>query len=361
VTQSTETTASTIPDFQADAQAVATYNDARVSYISREATDAEERTRTTFAKRRAAIRTEIDNAATLLYERKAIAEKALWTYALRYPLRVDQDTPTSPSMWEAMWSFGFANHLFKRAVVTAAEVVQAKSRRRRLEHDEDELDHQLQRTLFLEAEARKKSLEAPDGLDAFHAQPMMAELHARVEAIAAERAAFAGRLAAGDVSPPEQRDRDLAERQILPLVPPCDGVTMVRVARYGSLAYFILRDLESKLYALAYDPRLEPLIGHVVDIYWLVDSFIVRATAGPIGWPMTLDEHFAAIFKETADARSECRAARLALSVPRTDITPMAVHQTLDGQSDEENLVELLASFAGALPQGDASPEPLAD
>jgi hypothetical protein len=185
----------------------------------------------------------------------------------------------------------------------------------------------------------------------------MAELHACVEAVAAERAAFAGRLAAGDVAPPELCARDFAEQGILQLVPPCDGVTIVRVARYGSLAYFILRDLESKLYALAYDPRLEPLIGHVVDVYWFVDSFMVRATAGPIGWPMTLDEHFAAIFKETADAHSECRAARLALSVPRTDITPMAVHQTLDGQSDEGNLVELLASFAGALPQGDASPD----
>jgi hypothetical protein len=85
---------------------------------------------------------------------------------------------------------------------------------------------------------------------------------------------------------------------------------------------------------------------------------MVRATAGPIGWPMTLDEHFAANFKEAQDARSECRAARLALSVSRTDIPPMTVHQTLDGQSSEGDLVELLASFAGVLPQGDVSPEP---
>jgi hypothetical protein len=130
VRESIERTAPATPDFQGDAQAVATYNDARVSYLSREASDAEERTRATFAKRRATIRAEIDNAATLNYERKTVAEKALWTYALRYPLRVDHDTPTSPSMWEALWSFGFANHLFKQAVVTAAEAVQAQSRRR---------------------------------------------------------------------------------------------------------------------------------------------------------------------------------------------------------------------------------------
>jgi hypothetical protein len=203
----------------------------------------------------------------------------------------------------------------------------------------------------------KKSLEAPDGLDAFHAQPAMAELHTRVEAVVAERAAFAGRLAAGDVSPAELRDRDFAEQGILQLVPPCDGVTIVRIARYGILAYFILRDLESKTYALPYDLRLEALIGHVVDVYWLVDRFMVRATGGPIGWPMTLDEHFAANFKETQDARSECRAARLALGASRTGIPPMAIHQTLDG-SGEGDVVELLASFAGALPQGDTSPDP---
>jgi hypothetical protein len=130
--------------------------------------------------------------------------------------------------------------------------------------------------------------------------------------------------------------------------------------RYGTLAYFILRDLESKTYALEYDPRLEALIGHVVDVYWLVDCFMARATAGPIGWSMTLDEHFAANFKEAQDARSECRAARLALSVSRTGIPPMTVRQTLDGQSGEGDVVELLATFACALPQGDAAPESLA-
>lgn len=347
MTAPNESPAPTIPDFQGDALAVAAYNDARTSYMSRESGAEEERTRTTFDKRRSMIRVEIDNAATLLDERKAMAEKALWMYATLYPLRVDGDTPTKPSFWEVVRTLGYASRLYQRAIVTAAEAVQAQSRRRRLEASEEELDQQLQRTLYLQADARKRSFEAPDGgLAAFHAQPFAATLRARVEEIKAERLQYAARLAAGDVPPAEQRDRDFAEHRISPLVPPFDGVTIVRVERYGSLAYFILQDLERKLYALAYDDRLEALIEHVVDVYWLVDSFKVRPAAGSTGWAMTITEHFSRNFNDPVEAHAEYRAARAALGVPRTDIPPMTPRRTLDSETDEADLIELLVTFA---------------
>ena len=351
LTASNDTTVPTIPDFQKDAEVVAAYNDARINYMNREASADEERTRATFDKRRAAIRVEIDSCAVLLDERKAIAEKALWMYATLYPLRVDGDTPTKPSFWETLRTLGYASRLYQRAIVTAAEAVQAQSRRRRLENSEDELDQQLQRALYLQADARKRALEAPDGgLAAFHSQPFAATMRARVEEINAERAQYAARLAAGDVAPPEQRDRDFAQHRISPLAPPFDGVTIVRVERYGGLAYFILRDLASKLYALAYDPRLEALIEHVVDVYWLVDSFKVRPTAGSTGWAMTITEHFSANFKDPVDAHAEYRAARLALSQPRGDIAPMTPRRTLDSETDEADLIELLVAFAESVP-----------
>lgn len=344
--------APTIPDFQADAEAVAAYTDARVSYLSRQASDEEERTRASFARRRAAIRAEIDEAAGLQEGRKAMAEEALWQYALRYPLRVTGDSPSPPSLWESLWSLGFANRMYKRALVTAAEVDNAKSRRRRLEQSEEELEHQLQRALYLQEDARKKSLELPDGgLEGFYAQPAMAALRSRVEEINAERTRFAARLAAGEVSHVELRDREFAQERILPLEAPCDGVTIIRVARYADLTYFILRDLETKLYALAYDPRLEALIEYVVDVYWLVDSFRVRAALAPTGWPMTIAEHYVTNFKDPAEARYALNMERSALSVARTDVPPMRPRQNLDGQGDEAELIEILATFAATLPQ----------
>jgi len=348
-----------IPDFQNDAEILAAYTQARDSFESRAASEAEERIRTTFAKRRLAIRTELDAIGSILYERKVTAEKALWEYANRYPLRVHDDIPTSPSLWEWLWSFGMAGRLYQHAVVTAAESAQAQSRRRRLERDEEELEQQLQRALYLQEDARKRNLEGPDALTAFHAQPAMAAMRARVEEIEGERALYAARLEAGEVSPSERRDRDFAQHKILPLEAPFDGATIIRVARYDSLAYCILRDLEGKLYRLAYDPRLEPLIEQVIDVYWLVDCFNARLTVGPIGWPMSIAEHYATNFKNEDTARTEYRKARVALSLPRTDIPPMHFPLSLGGQSAEEALIELLASFAQTIPPSVPAEEPI--
>jgi hypothetical protein len=335
-----------IPEFQKDAEAIAAYDDARARFEIDASIEAEDRTHATFTKRRAGIRAEIDATATLLYERREIAEKALWEYANRYPLRVDDDTPRPPSFWETIWSFGHAGLMYKRALVSAAEATQVHSRRRRLEQSYDELDEQLQRALFLQEDARKRNLDAPDGLAEFHARPDIAPLRARVEEIETERAQYAARLAAGGVADSERRDRDFAQHRISRLEAPFDGVTIVRVMRYGTLSYFILRDLEGNLYALGYEPRLEPLIDRVFDVYWLAEGFDVRATVSRAGRPVTIAEHYAATFRDPEDARYEYEKARAALSGPRTDIPAMTFQWTLDPAGSEQDLIDLLAGFA---------------
>ncbi len=129
----------------------------------------------------------------------------------------------------------------------------------------------------------------------------------------------------GEVPPNEQRDREFSERKITQLEVPFAGMTIIRVARYGSLSYFILRDLERKLYHLAYDPRLEPLIENVIDVYRLADSFEANLSRGPDGRPLAVADHYAANFKDEEVARSEYRRARTALRAPRTDLAPMTV------------------------------------
>ena len=347
MTTSTEGTGPVIPDFEKDAQSIAAYEDARVKYERREAGDAESRTRNSFAKKRDAIRAEIAVAASILDERKLKAEKAFKAYAIRYPHRVDRNKPMKPSIWESLLSFGMAGRMFNRAITCAAEAIAAQSLRRRKEHDEEELEQQLKRALYLQDEAIKKKLEGAEGVAAFHARPGVAVLHKRVEEIKFERARYAQRLEKGEVPPNEQRDREFAERKISQLEAPFAGITVIRVARYGSLSYFILRDLERKLYHLAYDPRLEPLIENVIDVYRLADSYETKLTRGNDGRPMVVADHYATNYKDEEVARSEYRRARTALRTPRTDLPPMTFVEAA-----EQQLVDLLAQFARTIGPG---------
>jgi hypothetical protein len=347
LTTSNEDTGPIIPDFEKDAQSIAAYDEARVRYERREAGDAESRTRNSFTKKRDAIRAEIAVAASLLDERRIKAEHAFKAYANRYPERVDRNKPMKPSFWESLLSFGNAGRMYNRAVTTAAEAIAAQSLRRRKEHDEEELEQQLKRALYLQDDAIKKRLEGPEGIAAFHARPGVAVLYQRVEEIKLERARYAQRMEQGEVPPSEQRDREFAERRIAQLEAPFAGITIVRVARYGTLSYFLVRDLERKLFHLAYDPRLEPLIENVIDVYRLADSFETKLSRGADGRPLAVVDHYAANFKDEEVARSEYRRARTALRTPRTDIPPMEFTEPAEAQ-----LVELLATFARTIGPG---------
>jgi hypothetical protein len=347
LTTPTDSTGPVIPDFEKDAQSIAAYDEARIRYERREAGDAESRTRSSFSKKRDAIRAEIAVAASLLEERRVKAEKAFKNYANRYPLRVDRNKPMKPSVWESLMSFGNAGRMYNRAVTTAAEAIAAQSLRRRKEHDEEELEQQLKRALYLQEDAIKKKLDGAEGMAAFHARPGVAVLHKRVEEIKVERARYAQRLEKGEVPPAEQRDREFTERRITQLEAPFAGITIVRVARYGALSYFLLRDLERKLYHLSYDPRLDPLIETVIDVYRLADSFEVRLAKGPDGRPMAVADHYAANFKDEEVARSEYRRARTALRTPRTDLPPMTFTDPA-----EQQVIDLLAQFARTIGPG---------
>jgi hypothetical protein len=347
LTTSNESTGPIIPDFEKDAQSIAAYDEARVRFERREASDAESRTRNSFNKKRDAIRAEIAVAASLLDERRIKAEKAFKIYAQRYPHRVDRNKPVKPSLWESLLSFGSAGRMYNRAVMTAADAIAAQTLRRRKEHDEEELEQQLKRALYLQEDAIKKKLEGAEGLAAFHARPGVGVLFKRVEEIKVERARYAQRLEKGEVPPAEQRDREFAERKISQLEAPFAGMTIVRVARYGALSYFLLRDLERKVYHLAYDPRLEPLIENVVDVYRIADSFEAKLSRGADGRPLAVADHYAANFKDEEVARSEYRRARTALRATRADVPPMTFVEPA-----EQQLVDLLATFARTIGPG---------
>ena len=344
MTTSNEDSGPIIPDFEKDAQSLAAYAEARQRFERREANDAESRTRTAFAKKREAIRAEIAVALSVLEDRRAKAQKALADYAARYPHRVERNRPVRPSFWDTLLSFGNAGKMYRRTVETVADVSGAQALRRRKESDEEELEQQLKRALQLQGEAIKKRLASQEGTDAFHARPGVAALYARVEEINAERTAYAARLESGGVTPLEQRDREFAERTIAPGEPPFNGAAIVRVVRYGDFTYFLLRDLERNMSFLPYDPRLEPLIESVFDVYRIADSFEARATRGRDGRPLPVLGHYLATYPDPEVARSEFRKARTALRVPRAGLPPMTSVDPV-----QQRVLDVLAGFARTL------------
>ena len=336
-----------IPDFEKDAQSIAAYEEARVRYERRESGDAESRTRAAFNKKREAIRAEIAVAATLLEDKRNKAQRAMAAFSARYPELVDRNKPLKPGFWQNLISLGTAGRAYNKAVNTANDAQQAQTLRRRKEHDEEELEQQLKRTLYLQEESVKKKLESPEGLAAFHARPGVSALFKRVEEIKAERAKYAARLERGEVPPEEQREREFTERKIVQLEVPFAGLMMIRVARYGNLTYFILRDLEKKLYRLSYDPRLENLVEGVLDVYRLADSYEVKLRRHTDGRAFTALDHFATNFKDEEVARSEYRRARTSLRAPRTDVPA-----TPPVDDAERQLLDLLANFSRTIGPG---------
>lgn len=349
VTTPNESAVPIIPDFAADARTVAAFDAAWTSYQNRLLHEAEERLRSEFTKQRSVIRAEIATAGALLIDKKFKADRAFKTYAYRYPHRIHQGRAFKPSFWDQLFSFGMAGWMYRRTITTAADVVEAQSQRERKENEEVELEQRLQRDLIAQEESLKKSFHTDEGIAAFHAVPGIAEMHQHVTEIQAERERYAARLADADVSPIEQRDREFAEHNIQQLQIPSAGVAIVRLARYDDFTYFILRDLKGNLFRVAYDPRLEPLVHVVFDLYRYMNTAYVRLSPGVGGLPTSLADHYAANFPDRLDAHAKRREERAALDVPRGDVPPMVFHVTLDDETNEQDMVELLATFAQSL------------
>ena len=329
-----------IPDFEKDAQTLTTYKEAKQRFERREQQDAESKVRSQFAKRREAIRAEIAVAGSLLEQRIEKAHKALTDYARRYPKNVDRTKPLKPSFMENLLSLGAAGRMYRAVGKANADAQEAQSLRRRKEHDEEELEQQLKRALFLQEDAIKRRLGSPEMTDQFHRRPGVEELWQRVQEIQKERATYASRVALGEVSPQEQRERDWAERKVRHLEVPFSGMLVVEIKSYGELHYFILRDKEKGLFALPYDPRLEPLLDQVFDFYRIAESYEAKLHRAQDNRVFTALDHYFANFKDEEVARHEYRKARTVLRQPRDLPAPASIEEEM-----ERTIVDVLANF----------------
>jgi hypothetical protein len=312
-----------LPDFAADAQAIASFESARERFERSEAQAAENEIRVSFQRRRDALQVEVNTAESVIAERQSRWGKAIEAYSRKYPKLVDRGRARRPAFFANLTSFGAAGRLYQATVDTFADLNDARSLRRRKEHEDEELDGQLRRSLAQLEEALKERTKSSDHQEKFLARPGNAALYKRVGEIRAERAAFAARLERGAVPPLEQRNRYFAQVAAKLLEAPFTGAAIVGVETYGDLCYLIFRDRERQHYYAEFDARLEPLSDAVFDVYRIADRFEAKFHRRD-GKPMNLADHLTEFLRDDELARSEARKVRAALRAPRAAAPPAA-------------------------------------
>jgi hypothetical protein len=306
-----------IPDFEKDTKDLDAYEDAKRRYQRQQLASAETAIQTSFAQKRDQLQREIKNGRSFEDERRTTAQYTTRQYANAYPTHVDKKGVNAPTFFENLFSFGRAGRLHRAAFVAAEALDQLRQAMRKREEQLGALDDQMNRAIYLKEEAIKKSLESDSGLNEFHERPEIKPVFKRTEKIRKERAEYEKRLEHGTVSDEEQRDRAMAEQKLIPTELPIMGAIIAKVARFGNLSYFQLRDLEKKESLLSYDPRLDPLRNSVFDIYSVAGTVAAKLRRNDNGTAFRVADHFKACWRNQDKAEELYGQHRSALREDR--------------------------------------------
>jgi hypothetical protein len=306
-----------IPDFEKDTKDLEAYDDGKRRYQRQQLASAETAIQTSFAQKRDQLQREIKNGRSFEEERRTTAQYTTRQYANAYPTHVDKKGVNPPAFFENLFSFGRAGRLYRAAFVAAEALDQLRQAMRKREEQLGALDEQMNRAIYLKEEAIKKSLESESGLNEFHERPEIKPVFKRTEKIRKERAEYEKRLEQGAVSDEEQRDRAMAEQKLIPTELPIMGAIIAKVARFGNLSYFQLRDLEQKESLLSYDPRLDPLRNSVFDIYSVAGTVAAKLRRNDNGTAFRVADHFKACWRNQDKAEELYGQHRSALREDR--------------------------------------------
>jgi hypothetical protein len=331
-----------VPNFREDERVRARYASMLERRIKDQFAEHENSIRRNASDKRDELRAELDAAQTEWAKLRAIADAARVSYRAKYPQHVKKTRLIEPTLVENVRSLGLANKLYRAAEEAWRTAERAASDLRRIEHNDEHLEAELEKALGRAPEISKDVTTSEKWLDEIHAKEELGGMKAKVEAIQAERDAYAERLATGMVGPEELRLRSFAEQNIKPMQTPVAGMMFYRFEKYGDEAYFIVRDIRKQLYALAYDRRLEPIIGGVYDVVRAGKDVEVRRTTrenSPI--PMSLLDHFVRCSeKDDAAAQEAYRQYQELVKQPRSFSTHAPFDET------EGQVIELLAKLA---------------
>ena len=335
---STPSTSYEIPDFEKDERDLTAYEDAKKRHIRQQISNAERDIQTAFAQKREQLAREVKNARSFEDERRGNAQYTTRQYAAAYPHKVDKKGITPPSFFENLFSFGRAGRLYRAAFLATDALEQLRAAIRKRDEALGALEGQLSRAIYLKEESIKKSMETQAGIDDFHDRPEIKPLYRRIDKINQERERFAKRLEKGAVSDLELRDRSMAEMKLAYATLPITGAIIARVARFGSFAYFQLRDLERKESLLTYDSRLDPLRNSVFDVYSVAGTVAAKIKRNDNGTAFRVADHFKACWRNQDKAeelygqhRAALRDDRGLASVPPRDEAEAEIIERLAG------------------------------
>jgi len=337
---------SAIHDFVEDARAIQHYKSSLDRRIKAYFADQESEVRRAFAAKREAVTAELAASSSLLAARVEDVQKALAAYRARFPQRVVKGRAVKPSFAEWLLSFGRASRLYRAVTDANSAVIEAQTNQRRLADKDEKLDTELAKAVNAAVEKAKQMTASPEWINELHNDRAMADLKARADAVTRERESFAKRLEAGQVPDEELRDRAFAERDIHHLEIPLAGFMFYRVDTFGKLTYFILRDLQKRLYALPYDPRLEAIVDGVFDIYRVADKNDVKQRVHDDSkLPFTILNHFYVCNdNEEVMARAAYRDQRAWMKNPR------GFRATPCTDDTEREVIAMLAELATTIP-----------
>jgi hypothetical protein len=288
----------TVPNFREDERMQARYKSMIERRIKDFASEHDSSVRRNASAKRDELREELDEANAEWTRLTEAAETAREAYRKGYPQHVKKTRLVEPSVMENMKSFGAANKLYHAAHDAWRAAENAASNIRRIEHNENQVDVELQKALEREPQVVKEVTESEKWIAEIHADEELANARTKIEEIAAERESYAARLAAGKISNEELRLRAFGEQDIKKLPLPVTGVIFMRVEQFGPDAYFILRDTRKQQYALPYDRRLENILDGVFDFTRTGKEIDIRKALQPNNpLPMSMLEHF----KKTSD------------------------------------------------------------
>jgi hypothetical protein len=337
-----------IPDFDRDERDLNAYEDAKRRYQRQQISSAETAIQTSFAQKREQLQKEIKNARSFEDERRASALHTTRQYANSYPHHVDKRGVQPPSFWETLFSFGRAGRLYRAAFVAGEALEALRTAIRKREEALGALEGQLSRAIYLKEEQIKKTMETEAGINDFHERPEIKPIFLRTEKIHKERLDYQARLDRGDVTDEEQRDRGMAEFKLQFTELPIMGAIIAKVARFGGLTYFQLRDLEKKESLLSYDPRLDALRNAVFDVYSVAGTVAAKIKRNDNGTAFRVADHFKACWRNQDKAEELYSAHRAALREDR-GLAPMEPRNEAEAE-----IIERLANLAQIV--GDSQP-----
>ena len=333
-----------IPNFRDDERArtrYATMLDSRKKNFAREH---ESSVRNNAWAKRDELREELDKAGEEWERRKEAAEAAKEAYGKAYPQHIRKTRFVEPSAMENLKSFRAASKLYNAAKEAWLAAAEAESTIRKLEHNENQLDVELQRALERAPQIVKEVTESAKWLAEIHAEEDLGSAKARVEEIDSERAVYAKRLAAGNVSDDEKRLRAFGEADIKPIALNLDGFAFIRTESYGAQHFAILRDLNKQQYYLPYDPRLEPLVLGVYEFSRSGKELAVRPYQRPNSRDaFSLRDYFVKISENEEAAEEALRQHQAWAKQRRLLAAPKELDET------QTQAMQLLTDYAATL------------